>query len=438
MGNTMARRLRSATLETRTARLKLPISKKPYPARVGPRVRLAYRRNETAGSWSVIAADGKGGNWMKGFAIADDYEEANGETVLDFWQAQERARIIARGHKNFDCDSGKPATVGEGVDSYEADLKARDGDAYNARRVRIHLPDTLANETVALLTSPRQFRHWRDSLIKKGLAASTVNRTCGALQAALEHAAKLDPRITNQSAWRTGLAPLPDAEQSCNVIVPDDAVLRIVEAAYQQSSQFGLLVEVGSVTGARVSQLARLEVGDVQGDRTDPRLMMPSARKGKGRKRIERRPVPIPTNLATALKQASLGQPDEARLLTRPDGAPWRHSDHRHPFARAVKAAGLDPAVVTFYALRHSNIVRLLLANVPIRVVAVNHDTSVTMLERTYSRFIGDHADGLSRRALLDTSGRVIKNVVAFKKPANRTRRASLNVTRFRKARTNA
>src|SRR5690348_6027466 len=95
----MARRLRSATLETRTARLKLPISKKPYPARVGPGVRLAYRRNETAGSWSVIAADGKGGNWMKGFAIADDYEEANGETVLDFWQAQGRARIIARGHR---------------------------------------------------------------------------------------------------------------------------------------------------------------------------------------------------------------------------------------------------------------------------------------------------------------------------------------------------
>jgi hypothetical protein len=55
------------------------------------------------------------------------------------------------------------------------------------------------------------------------------------------------------------------------------------------------------------------------------------------------------------------------------------------------------------YALRHSNIVRQLLAGVPVRVVAVNHDTSVAMLERTYSRHIGDHADALVRAALLDT-----------------------------------
>jgi integrase len=416
----MARRLRSAKLETRTARLKLAIRKKPYTARVGPGIRVAYRRNETAGSWSVIAADGKGGNWMMGFAIADDYEEANGTDVLNFWQAQERARIIARGHKDPDADSGKPITVGGAVDRYEADLKARDGDAYNAQRVRVHLADTLANETVALLTSPRKFRHWRDGLRKKGLAASTVNRTCAVFQAALEHAASLDPRITNQSAWRTGLAALPDAEQSRNVIVPDDAVLRIISAAYKESPQFGLLVECAAVTGARVSQLARLEVGDMQGDRADPRLMMPSARKGKGRKRIERHPVPIPSNLARTLKRASSGKSDDTRLLTRPDGAPWRHSDHRHPFARAVTRAGFDPAIVTIYSLRHSSIVRQLLANTPIRVVATLHDTSVVMLERTYSKHISDHADALSRRALLDTTRPVSENVVDLKKPNSR------------------
>jgi len=413
----MPRRLRSATLETRTARLKLPIRKKPYTARVAPGVRVAYRRNETASSWSVIAADGKGGNWMQQFATADDHEEANGETVLDFWQATERARIIARSNKDPDADRGKPITVGKALDSYEADLKARDGDPYNAQRVRVHLSDTLASETVALLTSPRKFRHWRDGLRKKGLLPASVNRTCAAFQAALEHAASLDPRITNQSAWRTGLAALPDAEQSRNIIIPDDAVLRVIPAAYEESPQFGRLVELAAVTGARVSQLARLEVGDLQGDRADPRLMMPSARNGKGRKRIERRPVPIPLNLVTALKQASVGKSSEAPLLTRPDGAPWRHSDHRHPFARAVKAAGLDPAVVTLYALRHSSIVRQLLANVPIRVVAVQHDTSVVMLERTYSKHIADHADALSRRALLDTTRPVRKKVVILKVP---------------------
>src|SRR5215468_5848182 len=103
----MPRGLRSARLETRTARLKLPIRKKPYTARVGPGLRVAYRRNETAGSWSLIAADGKGGNWMKSFAHADDYEEANGADVLDFWQAQERARTLARSHRDPNADSAK-------------------------------------------------------------------------------------------------------------------------------------------------------------------------------------------------------------------------------------------------------------------------------------------------------------------------------------------
>ena len=57
---------------------------------------------------------------------------------------------------------------------------------------------------------------------------------------------------------------------------------------------------------------------------------------------------------------------------------------------------------VTAYALRHSSIVRQLLAGVPVRVVAHAHDTSVLMLERTYSRYISDHSDVLTRRALLD------------------------------------
>lgn len=54
------------------------------------------------------------------------------------------------------------------------------------------------------------------------------------------------------------------------------------------------------------------------------------------------------------------------------------------------------------YALRHSNIVRHLLAGVPVRLVATAHDTSVVMNEKTYSHHIDDHADALVRGALLD------------------------------------
>ena len=83
-------------------------------------------------------------------------------------------------------------------------------------------------------------------------------------------------------------------------------------------------------------------------------------------------------------------------------------------FAKTAKATGLDPKEVTLYALRHSSIVRQLLAGVPVRVVAVNHDTSVVMIERTYSRHIGDHADALARVALLDIAAAPGGNVVSI------------------------
>jgi hypothetical protein len=60
-----------------TARLRLLVRKKPYFVVVAPGVGLGYRRNRTAGSWVVRAADGKGGNWTQAFACADDFEDAN-------------------------------------------------------------------------------------------------------------------------------------------------------------------------------------------------------------------------------------------------------------------------------------------------------------------------------------------------------------------------
>jgi hypothetical protein len=68
-----------------------------------------------------------------------------------------------------------------------------------------------------------------------------------------------------------------------------------------------------------------------------------------------------------------------------------------------VAAAGLE-SKVTFYALRHSSIVRMLLAGTPTRVVAAHHDTSVLMIEKNYSAHISEHADALTRRTLLDFS----------------------------------
>jgi integrase len=395
-------------LDSKTARLKLPVRKKPYTNRVAPGIRLAYRRNEGTGTWSVL---GGGGAWLKRIGIADDLEPANGVTVLDFWQASERAREFARAKE---ADSGKPVTVAEALDSYSADLKARGGDAYNADRVRVHLPKALSSKTVALLNS-RELRRWRDGLLAKGLVPATVRRTTKVFKAALNQAADHDQRISNRDAWQIGLKGLPDAESARNVILPDATVRSITVAAHEEGPEFGLLVELAATTGARVSQLRRLEVGDTQADRNDPRVMMPSSAKGH-RKMIARKPVPIPASLALRLRQVGAGRSPHAPLLLRPDGQAWAAGDHRQRFERTVARIGLDPAEVTIYALRHSSIVRALLGGVPARVVAATHDTSITQIERSYSKNIADHSDAIARQALLDLSKAVTPNVLPLQR----------------------
>jgi integrase len=387
----------------------LAVAKKPIFVKIGPSLGLGYRRNQTAGTWVARVADGKGGNWTKAIGTADDFDDPNGNNILDFWQAQDKVRTLARAGAD-DAGPTKPATLGQALDSYEADLKTRGGDIGNVARVRMHLPAGLLEKIVALLSS-RELRRWRDGLTKT-LAAATVNRTTTGLKAALNLAAEHDERIINRRAWETGLASLPDAEQSRNVILDEASVRWIIAEAHGCSPEFGLLIEVAAVTGARVSQLAQLEVQDLQADREAPRVMMPSSRKGKGKKTMQRRPVPIPHGLATKLRSRSVDRPATTPLLVKPSGVGWKKSDHSRLFARSAKAAGQDPQQVTMYALRHSSIVRQILAGVPIRVVAVNHDTSIAMLERTYSRYISDYSDALARAGLLDMTGPGLDNVV--------------------------
>jgi integrase len=404
----MARSIRSTNLENRTSRLKLAARRKPYTARVAPGVRLGYRRNDTAGTWSVLAADGKGGGWMKLFAQADDYQDANGETVLDFWQAQERARTIARGDEDKPATDA-PKTVRQALDDYEDDLKDRGGDAGNASRVRSLLSADVLDKPVALVEAGDMLKFKKS--LKKTHSPASINRIGSALRAALNLAADSNvKRITNRAEWQVGLKALPGAGAARNVVLKPEDVAKIVALAYAEGQEFGLFVEVLAVTGARPVQIRRLEVQDLQRD--PARLLMPSSKKGRGEKKIVRRPVPITEGLALRLAAAAKGQPSDAPLLRRAGGERWGKSDYIRPFRAVAKAAVLEPTKATAYALRHTSIVRQLLKHVPTRVVAAGHDTSVAMIEKNYSAYISDHADDLVRNALVDPSPGAVANVV--------------------------
>jgi integrase len=390
----MARRPRASRLENRSNRLKLPVRWKPYDfTTISPGIALGYRRNQGPGVWVVRVADGKGGNWTKRVGLADDHEDADGTNVLSFWQAQDRARKLARGGD----DAGRPLTVGEALDIYAADLVARGGAIENAGRIHKHITPTLASKPVGLLTV-RELAHWRDGLLGAGMKSATLVRLCKAFKAALNLAARRDPRITNRAVWRDALSGIAEDYASRNVQrLEDNQVRAVVNAAYAIDPAFGLYCEVHAATGARTSQISRLTVADLQNGGA-PRLMMPCSRKGKNRK-AGKRPVPITASLAAKLRSNRLA---DAPLLLRSDGQAWQSTqdgDHEVLYRKAAERAGV---VGTIYALRHSSIVRMLLAQVSPRITAAVHDTSLSQLERTYSAFIADYSDAVTRPALLD------------------------------------
>ncbi len=127
--------------------------------------------------------------------------------------------------------------------------------------------------------------------------------------------------------------------------------------------------------------------------------------------------MPITVQLAARLKAAAKGRADNAPLLLQSDGSAWGDNpgqSYHRDVDKVVTAIGLDPDEVTMYALRHSSIVRMLLQNVPIRLVASLHNTSVRMIEKHYSKYITEHSDDISRRALLQDEPPGGDNVVAL------------------------
>jgi len=382
------------TIETKTARGRLPVGKVPIFIRLGQGLSIGYRRNAGgAGVWIVRLADGKRGNVQKRLALADDLAPADGRSVMDYQQAAEAPRRLSRGDA-AEAKAAPVVTLKDAMDAYRADLIARGAGVDNVSRLMFNLAPAMLKRPVALL-EVTELRKWRDAAAKRMTPAS-VNRLATILKAALNLAAAKNERLSPR-AWEIALTAIPEATTAKNVMLPEGTIRRIVRGAREQSAEFGLLVEMLALTGARVSQLARCQVRDLVGER----LMIPSSAKGQ-KKRAGRIPVPIPLALADRLRVAAAERSAAGPLFIKPSGEPWKKSDHARPFERVIAAVGEDPNRVTSYAMRHSHITAQLLAGLPVQLVAKLHDTSASQIEKHYAATIASHTDELVRGAMMD------------------------------------
>lgn len=114
----MARTNRNNQLDNRTNRLKLPTEKRFY-ATIGDGLALCYRRDKSGiGTFSARVYIGVKKYAYYNVGEADDFKDADGQTVFSYFEAAEQARKV---EKEYKTDAGliiAPLTVAKATEDY--------------------------------------------------------------------------------------------------------------------------------------------------------------------------------------------------------------------------------------------------------------------------------------------------------------------------------
>jgi integrase len=378
----MARKVRGNELENRTRRLKLPISKKPVFVRVGEGLSVGYRRNLTAGTWVLRIANGQGGATTTAVGHADDFDEADGINFLTFWQAQEKAKLVARKGK----DRSKPLTVRDAADTYLTWLQAKNPrtEADTRGRLEKHFLPKFGAKLVSALTKTT-LDGWLAGLVvasddpeKVRRSKDSANRVLTMVKALLNHAIRDAANgIGDDSAWRH-VRPFQGVSKPRDIRFTDDEVRRLVASTPDQST--ANLLTGAFLTGARYGELIEARVGHF--DKRSHTLRVNVGKTGS-------RTIILQTSASKFLSALAGDRNASDYLFVREDDSRWKRSDQTRPIKEALAQAGL-PEEGSIYALRHSYISQAIEGGVPLNIIAENCGTSVRMIEKTYAKILAE------------------------------------------------
>jgi integrase len=400
----MARTIRDSNLHTRAARVRLRPQRRPYWCTLRPGLlHLGYAKGHHGkpGYWTVRSYGGKvarGSPYVISRlpGAADDYEDANGVTVLSYAQAQDLA--LARENITKGTPAG-PATVATAMQQYSEYLRTHRRTAKDAEgRINALVLPQLGNIRLDDVTL-EQLERWRDMLVKrkpmtgskhrdptteeaKRARRATTNRMINTLKAGLNFAFKRG-MVNSDRAWRL-LARLPDANAQRPGFLTTEEVRRLINAA-DEASGFRDLVLAGLVTGCRYGELIALRVRDFDAQRG--KLEIHRSKSGNSR-------VVVLSDEGVALfKRLAAGRAREEYLLRREDGQLWARSNQGPPMREACQRANIDPSV-GFHQLRHTWASHAVMNGTPLMVVARNlghRDTK--MVEHFYGHLTEDYID---------------------------------------------
>lgn len=412
-GDGMARTVRDANLETRTARGRLKPSGKPYWRALDPGLHLGYRKGKTGGKWVLRRYDGS--YTVETIGTADDKDDADGVAVVDYVQAQQKARerhkALYREAKGLPAQGGGPYTISNAMDEYLAFLELERKSAKDARwRAEALILPELGNVTCADLT-PNIIRDWLHVTAKKAprlrtkpgekqkhadidhddedqrrKRRATANRVLTILKAALNRAWR-EGKIASDDAWRR-VEPFEEADAPRVRYLTIDECRRLINAA---EGEFRDLVRAALLTGCRFGELAALQCRDFNPDAGT--LHIRTSKSGKGRH------VVLHDEGIELFRHLTAGQVGPVLILRKADGDRWGKSNQTRPMAEACERAGIEPAA-NFHSLRHTYASHSVMAGAPLLVVAKNLGHADTrMVEKHYGHLSDSYLADQIRKA---------------------------------------
>jgi integrase len=378
----MVRRIRDKKLETRSARLSLTVAKSPVWLPLGRGISIGYRRNRNDGTWIFRKADGKGGMQTKAIGMADDFSEADGNEVLDFWQAQEKVRGEIQ-PKSVSAPSSM--TVRQAADAYfETQMAKNARTTHDAEgRLEKHFLGKFATKLVRDLTKT-ELESWHASMIKVSHDADVIrrskdsaNRVLSIVKAMLNKAIS-DSRngISSDNAWRL-VKPFHGVSKARDIRLSPEQARALI--AVCDDVNFGNLVSGAYLTGARYGELNSCRVRQY-----DPvsKTLSVSGKTG-------RRAIILQSSAVTFLSKITAGRSSTDYIFLKSDGSRWKASEQARPMAKALTLAGLDERGC-LYDLRHAYISEAIENNVPVFVIAKNCGTSIRMIETNYAKVLAE------------------------------------------------
>lgn len=414
----MARTVRNAKIDTRSARVKLSERREPYWTPISAGCAIGYRRGAKGGTWVARLRGEDGKQHYEALGAADDARDADGLTVYSFPQAQDRARaFFAKRARELAGDfepSAGPYIVAKALDAYfhERERRGSKGLAKDRAAARARILPALAEVELVKLTTKR-IRDWHTGLataakltrtaritkVRKGHAVdmkdadavrarrATANRTLTVLKAALNHAYH-EGRVSTDEAWRK-VKPFREADAPIVHFLSDDECRRIVNAC---DGAFRNIVKGALLTGCRYGELTRMRACDFNAEAGTITVQLSKA--GKPRH------VALTEEGRALFSELTAGRTGRDLVFIREDGKVWGPSHQQRPLEAASARAKIEPAA-TFHILRHTYASSLAMRGVPMGVIAAQLGHSDTrMTERHYAHLSPNYVADTVRAAL--------------------------------------